>query len=136
MALSTSLTSKAYMVEKTVNLGTASGTVVGPAVAAGTLVLASGVEVITAVEDITTFTVAVSDATTTFMAATSIDAAAAGTMVFGTQVLGISADDDTIDAVTVISGTTAGVTARVWAIVVDVNEATRDAAEVDRDQLA
>ena len=136
MALSTSLTSKAYMVEKTVNLGTASGTVVGPAVAAGTLVLASGVEVITAVEDVTTFTVAVSDATTTFMAATSIDAAAAGTMVFGTQVLGISADDDTIDAVTVISGTTAGVTARVWAIVVDVNEATRDAAEVDRDQLA
>jgi len=70
------------------------------------------------------------------MAATSVDAAAAGTMVFGTQTLGISADADTIDAVTVISGTTAGVTARVWAIVVDVNEATKDAAEVDRDQLA
>ena len=46
------------------------------------------------------------------------------------------ADDDTIDAVTVISGTTAGIAARVWAIVVDVNEATKDAAEVDRDQLA
>tara|TARA_R110000851_G_scaffold66288_3_gene150081 strand:- start:381 stop:785 length:405 start_codon:yes stop_codon:yes gene_type:complete len=132
MALSSSLKSKAYMVEKTINLGTASATIVGPAVPAGTLVLAAGIETLAAAEDITTFTVAVSDATTTFMAATSIDNAAAG-MFFGTQTLGISADADTIDAVTVISGTTAGIAARVWAIVVDVNEATKDAAEVARD---
>ena len=135
MALSTSLTSKAYMVEKTVNLGTASGTVVGPAVGAGTLVLAAGVELIDAVEDITTFTVAVADDTTTFMAATSVDAGSAGDIKFGTQTQGITAAD-TIDAVTVIDGTTAGSNARVWAIVVDVNQATRGAAEVDRDTLA
>ena len=135
MALSTSLTSKAYMVEKTVNLGTASGTVEGPAVGAGTLVLAAGVELIDAVEDITTFTVAVADDTTTFMAATSVDAGSAGDFKFGSQTQGITAAD-TIDAVTVISGTTAGSNARVWAIVVDVNEATRGANEVDRDTLA
>lgn len=135
MALSTSLTSKAYMVEKTVNLGTASGTVVGPAVGAGTLVLAAGVELIDAVEDITTFTVAVADDTTTFMAATSVDAGSAGDLKFGVQTQGITAAD-TIDAVTVIDGTTAGSSARVWAIVVDVNQATRGPAEVDRDTLA
>mgnify|MGYP000203139831 FL=1 len=135
MALSTSLTSKAYMVEKTINLGTASGTVEGPAVGAGTLVLAAGVELIDAVEDVTTFTVAVADDTTTFMAATSVDDGAAGDFAFGSQTLGITAAD-TIDAVTVISGTTAGSTARVWAIVVDVNQATRGPAEVDRDTLA
>lgn len=135
MARSSSLMSKAYMVEKTINLGTASATVVGPEVAAGTLVLAAGIETLAACEDITTFTVAVSDATTTFMAATSVDAAAAG-FFFGTQTAGFSADADTIDAVTVISGTTAGIAARVWAIVVDCNEATKDAAEVDRDTLA
>jgi len=135
MAKSTSLTSKAYLVEKTINLGTASGTVVGPAVGAGTLVLAAGVELIDAVEDITTFTVAVADDTTTFMAATSVDAGSAGDIKFGTQTLGVTAAD-TIDAVTVISGTTAGSSARVWAVVVDVNEATRGANEVDRDTLA
>ena len=135
MAKSTSLTSKAYLVEKTINLGTASGTVVGPAVGAGTLVLAAGVELIDAVEDITTFTVAVADDTTTFMAATSVDAGSAGDIKFGTQTLGVTAAD-TIDAVTVIDGTTAGSSARVWAVVVDVNEATRGADEVDRDTLA
>tara|TARA_R110000751_G_scaffold37087_4_gene90189 strand:- start:168 stop:575 length:408 start_codon:yes stop_codon:yes gene_type:complete len=135
MGLSTSIVNKAYMVEKTVNLGTASGTVVGPAVGAGTLVLAAGVTLVDAVEDITTFTVAVADDTTTFMAATSVDAGTAGAIKFGTQTLGVTAAD-TIDAVTVISGTTAGSSARVWALVVDVNEGTRDAAEVDRDTLA
>lgn len=135
MALSSSLSSKARLVEKTINLGTASGTVVGPAVPAGTLVLAAGVTLIDAVEDITTFTVAVADDTTTFMAATSVDAGSAGDIKFGTQTLGVTAAD-TIDAVTVISGTTAGSSARVWAVIVDVNESGADAAEVDRDQLA
>ena len=134
MALSSSLKSKAYMVEKTVNLGTASGTVAGPSVPAGTLVLAAGVTLVDAVEDITTFTVAADD-TTTFMAATSVDAGAAGDIKFGTQTQGVTAAD-TIDAVTVISGTTAGSSARVWAIVCDVNEATKAAADVDRDTLA
>ena len=135
MGLTTTLKNKAYMVEKTVNLGTASGTVAGPSVGAGTLVLAAGVTLVDAVEDITTFTVAVADDTTTFMAATSVDAGSAGDIKFGTQTLGVTAAD-TIDAVTVISGTTAGSSARVWALVVDVTAGTVDADEVDRDQLA
>lgn len=136
MAKSSSLLSKAYLVEKTINLGTASGTVEGPAVPAGTLVLNAGLELVDAVEDITTFTVAVTDGTTTFMAATSVDAGSAGDIKFGTQTQGVIAADDTIDALTVISGTTAGSSARVWALVVDINETTRAAAEVDRDVLA
>lgn len=135
MGLTTTLKNKAYMVEKTVNLGTASGTVTGPSVGAGTLVLAAGVTLIDAVEDITTFTVAVADDTTTFMAATSVDAGSAGDIKFGTQTLGVTAAD-TIDVVTVISGSTAGSNARVWALVVDVTAGTADADEVDRDQLA
>lgn len=136
MAKSSSLLSKAYLVEKTINLGTASGTVEGPSVPAGTLVLNAGVTLVDAVEDITTFTVAVSDGSTTFMAATSVDAGSAGDIKFGTQTQGVIAAADTIDAVTVISGTTAGSSARVWALVADINETTRAAAEVDRDTLA
>jgi hypothetical protein len=131
MALSQSLKFSPILVEKTVTLGVASGTVVP----AGSLVLAAGVTLVDAVEDITTFTVAVADDSTTFMAATSVDAGAAGDIKFGTQTLGVTAAD-TIDAVTVISGTTAGSSARVWAVVVDVNEATKAAADVDRDVLA
>lgn len=136
MGKSTSLLSKAYMVEKEIELPTASGRVAGPTVGAGTLVLAAGVELIDAVDDVTSYTVAIDDETTTFMAATSVDAATAGTFVYGTQTQAVIAAEDTIDAVAAISGSPAAATARVWAIVVDVNEATRGAAEVDRDTLA
>ncbi len=50
MAKSTSLLSKAYMVEKQIELPTASGTVTGPTVGAGTLVLAAGLECVDAVD--------------------------------------------------------------------------------------
>jgi hypothetical protein len=136
MGKATSLLSKAYMVEKEIELPTASGRVAGPTVGAGTLVIAAGVELIDAVDDVTSYTVAVADDTTTFMAATSVDAATAGTFVYGTQTQAVVAASDTIDAVAAISGSPAASTARVWAIVVDVNEATRGAAEVDRDTLA
>jgi hypothetical protein len=56
--------------------------------------------------------------------------------VYGTQTQAVIASEDTIDAVAAITGSPAAATARVWAIVVDVNEATRGAAEVDRDTLA
>ncbi len=136
MAKSQSLLSKAYMVEATVELPTASGTVTGPTVGAGTLVLAAGVECIDAVDDVTSYTVAVSDGTTSFMAATSVDAATAGTFVYGTQTQDVIDAEDTLDVVAAISGSPAAATARVWAIVVDVNAAHRAAAEVDRDVLA
>jgi len=136
MAKSTSLLSKAIMVEKEVELPTTTGTVTGPTVGAGTLVLAAGVELIDAM-DSADYDVTVTDGTTTFMAATAVDSGSAGDFAFGTQTQGIVAAEDTIDVTgTATASPAATVTARVWAIVVDVNEATRGAAEVDRDTLA
>jgi len=136
MAKSTSLLSKAIMVEKEVELPTSTGTVTGPTVAAGTLVLAAGVELIDAM-DSADYDVTVTDGTTTFMAATAVDSGSAGDFAFGTQTQGIVASEDTIDVTgTATVAPAATVTARVWAIVVDVNEATQGADEVDRDQLA
>jgi hypothetical protein len=136
MAKSTSLLSKAIMVEKEVELPTTTGTVTGPTVEAGTLVLAAGVELIDAM-DSADYDVTVTDGTTTFMAATAVDSGSAGDFAFGTQTQGIVATEDTIDVTgTATASPAATVTARVWAIVVDVNEATRGAAEVDRDTLA
>jgi hypothetical protein len=136
MAKSTSLLSKAYMVEKEVELPTSSGTVTGPTVGAGTLVLAAGVELIDAM-DSADYDVTVTDGTITFMAATAVDSGAAGAFAFGTQTQGIVAAQDTIDVIAAATASPAAtVTARVWAIVVDVNEATRGAAEVVRDTLA
>ena len=136
MAKSTSLLSKAVMVEKEVELPTTTGTVTGPTVGAGTLVLAAGVELIDAM-DSADYDVTVTDGTTTFMAATAVDSGSAGDFAFGTQTQGIVAAEDTIDVTgTATASPAATVTARVWAIVVDVNEATRGADEVDRDYLA
>ena len=136
MAKSTSLLSKAYMVEKEVELPTTTGTVTGPTVGAGTLVLAAGVELIDAM-DSADYDVTVTDGTTTFMAATAVDSGSAGDFAFGTQTQGVVATEDTIDVTgTATASPAATVTARVWAIVVDVNEATRGAAEVARDTLA
>jgi glycine/serine hydroxymethyltransferase len=136
MAKSTSLLAKAVMVEKQVELPTTTGTVTGPSVGAGTLVLAAGVELIDAM-DSADYDVTVTDGTTTFMAATAVDSGSAGDFAFGTQTQGIVAAADTIDVTgTATASPAATVTARVWAIVVDVNEATRGADEVDRDYLA
>jgi hypothetical protein len=135
MALSQSLRNRAVVVEKFVTLATASGTTVGPAVPAGTVVLSAGVEVLTAVPTVTTFTVAASDGTTTFMAATSVSAATANTIKAGVTP-GFIAAADTVDAVIVISGTPGAIPARIWAVVIDVNDCVVPAAEVDRDTLA
>lgn len=135
MALSQSLRNKAVLVEKYVTLATASGTVVGPAVPAGTVVLSAGIEVLSAVPTVTTFTVAASDGTTTFMAATSISNTVAGTIRAGVTP-GFIAAADTVDAVLVISGTPGAIPARIWALIADVNDSVFPAAEVDRDTLA
>jgi hypothetical protein len=134
MSISTSLLAKAVMVEKEVELPTSTGTVTGPTVAAGPLVLAAGVELIDAM-DSADYDVTVTDGTTTFMAATAVDSGSAGDFAFGTQTQGIVAAEDTIDVTgTAGASPAATVTARVWAIVVDVNNATGAAAEVSRDQ--
>jgi hypothetical protein len=135
MALSQSLRNSAVVVEKFVTLATASGTVVGPAVPAGTIVLSAGIEVLSVVPTVTTFTVAASDGTTTFMAATSISNTAANTIRAGVTP-GFIAAADTVDAVLVISGSPGAIPARIWAVVIDVNDCVLPAAEVDRDVLA
>ena len=102
MALSQSLRNRAVVIEKYITIPVASATVVGPAVPAGTLVLAAGVEVLAAVSaDPTTYTVAASDGTTTFMAATSIKSLAAGAIKAGTTA-GLVSAADTVDAVVVV----------------------------------
>lgn len=135
MAISKSLRSSAIVVEKYVTLAGTSGTTVGPAVPAGTLVLAAGVEVLDTVPDVTTYTLDVTDGTTVFANDVSFDNVAAGTIRVGTTA-GLVAAADTIDAVTTISGTPGTIRARIFAVVVDVNESVRQAAEVDRDVLA
>jgi hypothetical protein len=137
MALSTSLKSKTYMVEKTVTMGIASGTVVGPAVPAGTVVSSAGIEFNAAAGSAgTSYTVAVGDGTTANLAAVTAQAKAAGT-VLGGVVPSFVAAADTIDAVQAISGSgLVAVEARIWAVVTDVNPNTLDAAEVSRDTLA
>lgn len=133
---SQSLRSQAYIVERTVNLAATSGTAVGPTVPANTLVLAAGIENLIAVPDITTYTVNITDGTTTFASAVVLDAAAANTVRVGTTA-GLVATQDTIDAVTTISGSPGVIPARIWALVVNVgNDSVRAADEVDRDQLA
>tara|TARA_R110002096_G_scaffold316401_5_gene510870 strand:+ start:954 stop:1331 length:378 start_codon:yes stop_codon:yes gene_type:complete len=125
------------MVEKTTTLGVASGTTVGPAVPANTMVISSGIEFVTAAGSAgTSSTVAVGDGVTANLAAVSMQAKAAGTILGGVVPSFVSAAD-TIDAVLAVSGSgLVAATVRIWAVVVDCNENTKDAAEVDRDQLA
>tara|TARA_R110000823_G_scaffold46965_6_gene120177 strand:+ start:436 stop:810 length:375 start_codon:yes stop_codon:yes gene_type:complete len=122
------------MVEKTTTLGVASGTTVGPAVSANTMVISSGIEFVTAAGSAgTSATVAVGDGTTANLAAVSMQAKAAGTILGGVVPSFVSADD-TIDAVLAVSGSgLVAATVRIWAIVVDCNENTKNAAEVARD---
>ena len=135
MAISQSLRNRAVVVEKYITLAATSGTTTGVAVPAGTLVLAAGVEVLDTVPNITTYTANVTDGTTTFASAVDLDAAAAGTIRIGTTA-GLVAADDTIDVVTTISGSPGTIRARVFAVVVDVNDSVREGTEVDRDVLA
>ena len=135
MALVQSLRNHAYKIEKFVSLPATSGTTVGVAIPAGTLVLAAGFQNTVAVPDVTTYTVAVTDGTTTFMAATSFDAAAVNTIKTGTTA-GLATTADTVDVLTSITGSPGVITGRVFAIVVDVNKAADAASAADREQLA
>ena len=137
MALSQSLKFQPTIVEKIVTLGVASGTVVGPSVPAGSVVLSAGIEFITAPGSAgTSHTVAIGDGTVANLGATDAQAAAVGA-ILGGVVPSFIAADDTIDAIQAITGSgLVAATARVWAVVCNVNECTKAAAEVDRDILA
>lgn len=135
MALSQSLKNKAVVVEKYVDLAASSGTTVGIAVPAGTLVLAVGFEPSEAVPNVTTYTMDITDGTTVFANDLDFDNTAAGVIKIGTTA-GVVATADTIDVVTTISGSPGIISGRVFAVIVDVNESAAIVDAVDRDQLA
>jgi len=136
MSLSQSLLNRAVVVEKFVDLPATSGTTVGIAVGAGTLVLAVGFEPFEAVPDVTTYTMDITDGTTVFANDLNFDNTAAGTIKIGTTA-GVVAANDTIDVVTTISGSPGVISGRVFAVIADVSKYREVAADtVDRDQLA
>ena len=135
MAAVQSLRNKAYVVEKDVTLAASSGTAVGISVGAGTLVLAVGFQNYTTVPDVTTYTMNITDGTTTFASALNFDNTAANTIKIGTTA-GLVAAADTIDVVTTISGSPGTISGRVFAVVVDVNADWATPGSVDRDTLA
>ena len=135
MAISQSLRNSAVVIEKYITLSGTAGTNVGVSVPAGTLILAAGVEVLSAVPDVSVYTADVTDGTTVFANDVVLDAAAAGTIRIGTTA-GLVAAADTVDVVTTISGTPGTVRARVFVVAIDVNESVREGTEVARDVLA
>jgi len=134
MALSSSLKSKAFMVEKTVTLGVASGTTVGPLVGANTMIISAGIEFVTAPgEAATSATVAVGDGVTANLAAVDMQASAAG-KILGGVVPSFVSTNDTVDAVLDVTGAgLVAATVRIWYVGVDCNQNTTPAAEVARD---
>jgi len=135
MALSQSLRNRAVVIEKYVTLAGTSGTTEGVSVPAGTLVLAAGFEPSEAVADVTTYTMDITDGTTTFANDLNFDNTAAGTVKVGTTA-GLVSAADTVDVVTTISGTPGTVAGRVFIVAIDVNECVKEANEAARDTLA
>lgn len=135
MAIAQSVRYAPVLVEKIVTLAATSGTAVGISVPAGTTVLAAGFQNFTAVPDVATYTLDVTDGTTVFANDLNFDNTAANTNKGGVTP-GFIASADTIDVVTTISGSPGVITGRVWAVVVDCSRSAAAADEVDRDQLA
>jgi hypothetical protein len=135
MAQVQSLRNRAYVVDKEVSLAATSGTAVGIPVGAGTLVLAVGFQNYTAVPDIDTYTMDITDGTTVFANDISFDNTAANTVKIGSTA-GVVAANDTIDVVTTITGSPGVIAGRVFAVVVDIDKDWTVPGAVDRDQLA
>ena len=135
MSVVQSLRNRAYVVEKDVSLAATAGTTVGISVGAGTLVLAVGFQNYTVVPDVTTYTMNITDGTTTFASALNFDNTAANSIKIGTTA-GVVAAADTIDVVTTITGSPGVIAGRVFAVVVDVTADYPAPGTVDRDTLA
>lgn len=126
---------KVIVVEKDVSLAATSGTTVGISVPAGTMVLAAGFEPSVAVPSVTTYTMNITDGTTTFASALNFNNTAAGVAKAGFTG-GIVPAADTLDVVTTISGSPGVITGRVFAVIVDIADQNRAPGAVDRDTLA
>jgi len=126
---------KVIVVEKDVSLPATSTTVQGIYVPAGTMVLAVGFEPSVAVPSVTTYTLNITDGTTTFASALNINNVAAGTIRAGFTG-GVVPAADTIDVTTTITGSPGVITGRVFAVIVDVADQNRAPGGADRDTLA
>jgi hypothetical protein len=135
MALVQSLHNRAIVVEKNVSLAATAGTTVGISVPANTLVLAVGFEPFDTVPDVTTYTMDITDGTTTFANDLNFDNTAAGVIKVGTTA-GLVSAADTIDVVTTISGSPGIITGRLFAVIVAVENTKGVPGAADRDQLA
>jgi hypothetical protein len=135
MAIVQSIRPCPVLLEKEVSLAAASGTTVGISVPAGVVVLAAGFQNYTVVPSVTTYTMNITDGTTTFASSLNYNNTAANSIKAGTTA-GLITTADTIDVVTTISGSPGVIAGRVWALVLDVNQGTRTASAVDREQLA
>lgn len=135
MSLVQSVKNQAILVEKYVDLAATSGTTVGISVPAGTLVLAVGFEPSEAVPNVTTYTMDITDGTTTFANDLNFDNTAAGTIKVGTTA-GLVTAADTIDVVTTIDGSAGVISGRVFAVIVPVTKNAAKIASADREQLA
>lgn len=126
---------KPIVVERDVSLAATSGTAVGISVPAGTMVLAVGFENYTVVPDVTTYTMNITDGTTTFASALNFDNTPANTIRAGFTG-GVVPTADTIDVVTTISGAPGVINGRVFAVIVDIADQNRAPGGADRDTLA
>ncbi len=137
MALSQSLKFSPVIVEAYVTLPVVSGTTVGPAIPAGCVVVSAGIEFVTAPGSAgTSSTVAIGNGVTANLAAVTMQGKAAGDILGGVVPV-FNGTADTVDAVMVVTGTgLVAADARIWAVVVNVNECTKEATEVARDQIA
>lgn len=138
MALSPTARGVAQVVEAVITLpATNTGTVDAITVPAGTVVVGAGLEILGAPGDVTTYTVDLQLETDTTVIANdlNLDAATANTKFYGADGTSVTAAEDVLQVVATVSGSPTAVEARVFAIVVDVNDMGQ-ADEVDRDQIA
>jgi len=125
---------KVIVVERDVSLAATSGTTVGISVPANTVVLAAGFENYTVVPNITTYTMNVTDGTTTFASALNYNNTAART-VRGGFTGGIVPINDTLDVVTTITGSPGVIAGRIWALIVDISDQDRFPGAARRDAI-
>ena len=133
--LSQTVAKLARLVEATVTLPTASGTVTAISLPANCLVLSAGVVTTVALAGSTGYTVDLSVDSTDVVSALDIQAATVGAITTEAAVpVGVVAAN-TLDVVATVTGTATACAVRVWALVIDMS-APIAASDVDRDQLA
>lgn len=133
--LSQTVAKLARVVEATVTLPTASGTVTAISLPANCLVLSAGVVTTTAIAGSTGYTIDLSVDSADVVSALDIQAATVGAITTEAAVpVGVVAAN-TLDVVATVTGTATAGAVRVWAVVIDMT-APIAANEVDRDQLA